>query len=110
MDLAVLGADQDRSLSAESEVGVFDDRSREHGRDAGVDGIAALIIHPHAGLGRRIAPRCDRSARAANRMPGGRIVIFPLPESRGGKQYDRRESAEGSQCILHYVSGRQAAD
>jgi hypothetical protein len=59
-DLSPVGNIEDEgSLAAKTEVGDLGDRGREHGRHAGVHGVAAGAEHPHAGLGREVSPGRD---------------------------------------------------
>ena len=66
--LAVLRADEYGRFAAESEVRELDYAGGQHGGDAGIHGIAAVVEDPHAGFGGVLrstghrtvgAPRCQ---------------------------------------------------
>ena len=95
--LARLGADQDGRFAAHAEVRKLGHRGREHGRDARIDGRAALIVEAHAGVGGPVAAGRDRSVGAANRLAQGRIRAAGL----GASSDDEDGGGDEERSSLH---------
>ena len=105
VDLARLGADQDRRFAAHSEMREFGDRSGEHGGDARVHRVAAVVVHAHAGFGGVLAARGHRSMHAANGLPHGPVG---LPAHLRPTQ--RRQRERNQQLVSHGVPSTQEGD
>src|SRR2546430_13253596 len=101
VDFAVLCADQDRGLTAESEVRIFSDGAGEHGGDAGVHGVSAFEVDAHAGFGSRLASGRDRAACASYGMSRGPLELLSLRPSCRFQTDHAHESAQGSDLFSY---------
>jgi len=104
--LAVREIDDDRNLTAETEVGDLADGGGERGGDAGVHRVAAAGEHAHAGLGGEVAAGGhDADAtehfgavgrRGHDSVGGGR--------DRGGeKQHEQHSNGQRAAEIRHAI-------
>ena len=96
VDLAVSRADQDRRFAADAEVGELVDRRGEHRGDAGVHGVAAAVVHAHAGFGGGLTAGRHRAVRAARSVPH-RTVELPAFVER--TQSPKRPQKAPATCV-----------
>ena len=80
---AVFGSHQNGRFAAQAEMGKLRHRCGEHGGDSGVDGVAAAVIHAHAGF--RGILRASATAPCVPRE-GTRIGALALLCGYGQKQ------------------------
>jgi hypothetical protein len=96
MDFAVFGANQDRRFAAPADALVFGGGGGEDGGDARIDGVAARVVHAHAGFGGVVRAGGDGAACASGRKLheavglGGPLRRRGRFEPDGGGDEDRK--------------------
>ncbi len=96
--LAGLGADQNGSFAAHSEVRKFGDRRGEHRGHSRIHRVAAVVIDPHSGFGGVLAAGRDRAVRPANRLPQRMIVFASELTGAQADTYCCRERDRNNSC------------
>ena len=96
MHFPIFGSDQNRRLTAHSEVRVLHDAAGEHGRYTCVHGVAAFEVHAHAGFGGGVTSCCNGSVGTANGVARGPLELLSLCPGCGDHPRDACESEERS--------------
>ena len=99
VNFPVLGANQDGRFAAEAVMRELAHRTREHGGDAHVHRVAALVVGAHPGFGCVLTARGHRAMHAADRL-AQRALGFPSGLRHAQSRQRENDQHSGS---LHEV-------